>query len=253
MGALHSGHISLITQSKNEHECTVASIFVNPTQFNNKEDFDTYPRLIEQDLLMLHDAACDAVFLPTTHEMFGTDTATATPIVFGPFMHSFEGAHRPGHFDGVVAIVKRLFECVQPDVAYFGQKDYQQCMVVQALVKHYKLPVRISTLQTIRESDGLAMSSRNLRLSAGQRQQATAIYSALLLISNGIKTKQNLPDLLASAQNIIHGAGLKTEYLAVCNAQNLEPATQTAPNNCVILCAAWCGSIRLIDNMLVNT
>lgn len=248
MGALHQGHISLIEQSRKLCGITVCSIFVNPTQFNQRSDYDQYPRLPGHDAQMLEKAGCDVLFMPDSAEMY-PDGLHATPYNFGALTHSLEGAFRPGHFDGVITIVKRLFDMVQPQHAFFGQKDVQQCMVVKHLIQHFKLPVHLHVVATVREPDGLAMSSRNLRLSAEERKNAVMLYKALNHISEYIGQKP-LPQLINEATDLANTA-LKTEYIAVLNADTFEPvATNGTVHNAVVVGAAWCGNVRLIDNVV---
>lgn len=249
MGALHNGHISLVNASKADNQVTVCSIFVNPTQFNQKEDFDKYPRLIDDDIRLLEASGCDALFIPEVNEMYAPKSEVLN-YHFSHITHSLEGTFRPGHFDGVITIVKKLFDAVNPDNAYFGQKDFQQCMVIKELISHFNLNINLKIIPTLRESDGLAMSSRNLRLSPSERKQAIAIYQACNFIKEHIKM-YSAEELLSKAKSIVNKE-LKLEYLELCDADTLEPVIDIANHNQVVaLAAAWCGNVRLIDNMII--
>ncbi len=182
MGALHAGHISLITISKKETDITVCSIFVNPTQFNDPKDFQKYPITLEKDIALLEAAGVDILFLPGVSELYPTGTANLEHYDLGQLENLLEGKYRPGHFQGVCQVMYRLLHLVRPDHLFMGQKDYQQCMVVQRLLTLLGLPIQLHRCPIIREADGLAMSSRNQRLSPAQRANATAIYRALLLL-----------------------------------------------------------------------
>jgi pantoate--beta-alanine ligase len=249
MGALHQGHIRLIDQSKRSCSITVCSVFVNPTQFNQQSDFDHYPRLPEKDTAMLLAAGCDVLFMPDATEIYPDGIHTAQ-YDFGALTGTLEGFFRPGHFDGVITVVKRLFEIVQPNYAFFGQKDFQQCMVVKKLITHFSMPVQLQLVPTVRESDGLAMSSRNLRLNEKERADAVYIYTALQHVRTFIG-KRPLAQVLHEAAEIAN-TRLKTEYIAVVDATTFDPVnTDTYPTQGVALAAAWCGNVRLIDNVLL--
>jgi pantoate--beta-alanine ligase len=252
MGALHSGHVSLIQQSKEENDLTVCSVFVNPTQFNNAEDLAKYPRTMEDDILMLEKAGCDVLFHPEPQEMY-PDGFTIKNYHWGPVTHSLEGAFRPGHFDGVITIVEKLFEVVTPDKAYFGQKDFQQCAVISRMVEEFSMPVNIRICPTLREADGLALSSRNTRLSEQERKEALLISKALYLIRENLNYKST-GELVAEATALLHtGELMKPEYVAIVNRRTLEPVETTAvPVDSVALIASWCGNVRLIDNLILN-
>lgn len=252
MGALHTGHVSLIQQSTADNDLTVCSIFVNPTQFNNAEDLAKYPRTIENDMVMLEAAGCDVLFLPDAAEMYPDGFNTGS-YDWGAATHSLEGAFRPGHFDGVITIVKRLFEVVEPDHAYFGQKDFQQCAVIERMVKEFNMPVTIHIQPTLREADGLALSSRNTRLTPEERKDALLISKAL----RGIKEQQHkltIDELLAYATSILLTSKLmRPEYVTIVNIHTLEPLVSASGlSDSVALIASWCGNVRLIDNMLLN-
>lgn len=251
MGALHTGHISLINASQAQCGHTVCSIFVNPTQFNDKSDLERYPRMPEKDALLLEKAGCDALFLPAVDEMYpGNEKAT---FDFGYLNEILEAEHRPGHFNGVAQVVKRFFEIVQPDKAFFGSKDYQQVMIVKALVKQMESGIEIVACPILREEDGLAMSSRNSLLSAEERQLASLIpkwmqEAKVIVLKEGIlKAKNFVADKIAAYPQ------MKLDYYAVCNAENLRilPDEKVKPNS-ISLIALFVGKIRLIDNLILN-
>jgi pantoate--beta-alanine ligase len=249
MGALHQGHVSLIQLGKAQTDLTVCSIFVNPTQFNNADDLAKYPRTIEDDMLMLEQTGCDVLFHPNPSEMYPEGMAV-TAYNWGAVTHSMEGHFRPGHFDGVIAIVKRLFEVVKPDIAFFGRKDYQQCAVIAKMCQEFKVPVRLVLGDTLREADGLAMSSRNRRLSELERIEAVRVSQALRHIKEANFNDE--PSLLIEeATKIITQSSLLTiEYLTIVDASTLEEVRQWSDGkDYVALIAVWCGNVRLIDNM----
>ncbi|MFN8282201.1 MAG: pantoate--beta-alanine ligase [Chitinophagales bacterium] len=253
MGALHQGHISLIEQSKTQTKVTVCSIFVNPTQFNDKKDYDKYPIQLDKDLEMLLAAGCDVVFVPTVEEIYPKGTLDKIKIDLGFIGKTLDAEHRPGHFEGVLQVVKRLLDIVQPDVLFLGQKDYQQCMVLTRLVEHFHLPVEIKICDTLRESDGLAMSSRNARLSADDRQIAVKLSQALFYIKKHI-SEIPLQQLIVDQTNFIQEDDLiKVEYLVIVNGKTLQPISEyDASIPTTVLVAAKLGEVRLIDNMIVN-
>ncbi len=252
MGALHPGHLSLVQQSKAVNDVTVCSIFVNPTQFNNKEDLIKYPRTIEDDVQKLVQGGCDVLFHPNAAEMYPNGQSIVA-YHWGNITHSLEGAARPGHFDGVIAIVKRLFEIVEPNMAFFGRKDYQQCAVVKELVRFFNFPIDIVLGDTLRESDGLAMSSRNLRLSEAERKQALLVSQTLFFIRDHVR-KQNVSEVLSGAKEVLtKGSLLKLEYMEIVDAETLDVVTEYTPGKkYVVLIALWCGNVRLIDNILLG-
>ncbi len=253
MGALHEGHISLIKASRSKMNVTVCSIFVNPTQFNDKADFEKYPVQIDHDLEMLLAAGCDAVFVPSLEEIYPQGTAQKTEVDLGFIGTTLEAEHRPGHFQGVLQVVKRLLDIVQPDVLFMGQKDYQQCMVIARLIEHYQLPVLLKIIETMREQDGLAMSSRNMRLSPEARISAKKLSSALFAIKKNIKTTDISQLLLQQQEWLSQDALIRVEYLVAVNGKTLEPVTTFSEDTpTTLLIAAYVGNIRLIDNLIVN-
>jgi len=223
MGALHKGHLSLIEASRQQNDITVCSIFVNPTQFNDKNDFANYPVTIEKDILQLTEKGTDILFLPPVTEMYPDGMMAAKHYELGKLETILEGKYRPGHFQGVCQVVHRLFSIVQPHKAYFGQKDYQQCMVIKKLAELEQLDVDIIVHPTVRESSGLAMSSRNMRLNEEEKERATALYKALTHIKENALGR-NLQMAKKEAVQIIIDAGFeKTDYLEIADAQTLDP------------------------------
>ena len=251
MGALHQGHISLINASKASNPVTVCSIFVNPAQFNNPEDFDKYPITIEKDIAMLEGTGCDVLFLPSITEMYPPDD----PVLvydLGYLENLLEGKYRPGHFQGVCRIVDKLLNAVMPDTLYIGQKDYQQCLVIKKMIalKNYRLQVEIS--ETMRESDGLAMSSRNLRLDAAARKKAVLIIESLRKIKDTIK-EGNFTSITSQAIEHLNQQNFKVDYVQIANATDLQPITVwDGKQKAVLLVAAFIEEVRLIDNLLLN-
>ncbi|MFN8248664.1 MAG: pantoate--beta-alanine ligase [Ferruginibacter sp.] len=251
MGALHQGHISLIEQSRKECTLTICSIFVNPTQFNNPEDFKKYPVTIEKDIDMLEKWGCDVLFLPEAAEIYPPGFIKPH-YELGYLETLLEGKYRPGHFQGVCQVVDRLLEIVMPDKLYLGQKDYQQCMVLTKLVKDKYDDTTIVICPTLRETDGLAMSSRNLRLNEDQRKIAIEIYNSLLYIKQHIKSGQ-LETLTATAIKKLTAHGFKVDYVAIADAETLSPIDKwNGQQQLVALLAAFLDDIRLIDNMVLN-
>ena len=265
MGALHEGHISLIDISKKSVPITVCSIFVNPTQFNDPRDFQKYPITIENDILLLEKAGVDALFLPEVNEMYPDGTKDLEKYDLGSLETLLEGKYRPGHFQGVCQVMRRLLQLVRPDDLFMGQKDYQQCMVVQRLIQLMGWNIRFHAGPIIREPDGLAMSSRNVRLSPEERQRATAIYHALqtLRYADSGPGAPNAPTALARAKKLLEDAKFRIDYLEIADPQTLEhlplvppafthpDATPTFPYGAVALIAAFQGEVRLIDNMIL--
>jgi pantoate--beta-alanine ligase len=252
MGALHAGHLSLITQSRQKASITVASIFVNPTQFNDANDFEQYPSTIDKDLILLEKAGCDVVFLPSVKEMYPNGLASTTHYELGELENILEGKYRPGHFQGVAQVVHRLLEIVSPDFILIGQKDYQQCMVIKKLAQLIHSPVQVITSNTHREDSGLAMSSRNLRLSPTLLHHAAAINKMLLYTKENY-SKQSTAALQQYATNYLLQNGFdKVDYVAIADANTLQPVTTNQQSNVVALIAAYIGDVRLIDNMIIN-
>lgn len=250
MGALHHGHISLIDLARKQSDLVVCSIFVNPTQFNDPKDLDRYPRPIDQDIQQLEKAACDVLFLPEVDEMY---TAGETwHLELDGLDNLLEGLHRPGHYQGVTQIVKKLFDTVEPDFAFFGQKDYQQFLVIEKMVQKLDLNVRLIMCPIIREPDGLAMSSRNIHLKPEERKNALALYHTLDWIKAQFEllSVQELKE--QAEEKLLHSPGIILEYLEICDGENLQPLHAKDAAKIVALVAAKVGQTRLIDNMLLK-
>lgn len=249
MGALHMGHVSLITMALQHAELVVCSIFVNPTQFTDPKDLEKYPRPLEHDIEMLKTAGCDIVFMPSVKEMY--PVPEDWHIDLGPAEFLLEGEFRRGHYQGVTQIVKKLFDAVEPDLAFFGQKDFQQVLMIRQMADRFGLPVQLISCPIIREEDGLAMSSRNIHLSAEDRRNALVLSIALQYVSDHYAV-QAIPELLETAKNIINGAeGVELDYFTIADGETLLPASAKKPG-LVALVAAKVGETRLIDNMMLN-
>lgn len=248
MGALHEGHLSLIDTSQRNNDITVISIFVNPTQFNDKKDFAKYPRDLDNDLELIRIKGCDLVFTPTEEEIYPEKDYRI--FNFGTLDKYMEGKFRPGHFNGVAQIVSRLFDIIEPDKAYFGEKDFQQLVIIKNLVQQLKLPVEIVSCPIIRESDGLAMSSRNRLLTAEQRKSASKI-PAILLEAKKIGRKMEIQELKEFVISHINmDPNLRTEYFELVLESDLIPLKKWPKNTSVRACiAVKTGTIRLIDNI----
>ena len=252
MGALHKGHISLIEASKKTDTLTICSIFVNPTQFNNTADFEKYPVTIEKDIDMLEKAGCNVLFLPSVEEIYPADSSTTLPYELGFIETVLDGKYRPGHFQGVCNVVQRLLDIVQPNTIYLGQKDYQQCMVIKKLTELIQSPTQIIICPTLRESDGLAMSSRNMRLTSVERMKAVKISEVLLFIKQEIKPG-NLQDLKQRCINYLTNEGYNVDYVEIADATNLTLLQNwDGKTKLVALVAAFLNEVRLIDNRIVN-
>lgn len=250
MGALHEGHLALVRRSTSENDLTVSSIFVNPIQFNNPEDLVKYPRTLSKDLSLLEDARCDIVFTPAADEMYPGGEPGTLSHDFGMLDQVMEGKFRPGHFNGVAVVVKKLFEIVQPTRAYFGKKDFQQLVVIRHMVEKLELPVEIIPCETVREPDGLAMSSRNTRLTKEQRAIAPVIFQVLLEVR---KNAGKVPvDTLKqwAIKKMEEMPGFQIEYFEIGGAENLMPVEQWHQTDYpMAFVAVFLGDVRLIDNI----
>ncbi len=248
MGALHLGHLTLVRESIKNNSCTVVSIFVNPTQFNNKEDLKLYPRDEQTDFALLEKEKCDAVFFPDVEEMYPEPDEREFNL--GSLATVMEGEFRPGHFNGVVQIVTKLFDIVKPNKSYFGKKDFQQLAIIQHITKQLNYNLEIIPVPTVREHDGLAMSSRNMRLTTEQRKIAPKVFE---IMSEAVSEKKNynvqdLKNMVVSKINNIYG--LKVEYFDIVNSQTLMPINSWHEKcNKVGCIAVFCGNVRLIDNI----
>ncbi|WZL90257.1 pantoate--beta-alanine ligase [Salinimicrobium sp. 3283s] len=253
MGALHEGHLSLIEQALSTCDKVVVSIFVNPTQFNNPEDLQKYPRTLEKDVELIKQLSDDViVFSPTASEMYG-DSISSEEFSFDGLEYQMEGKYRSGHFNGVGTIVKRLFEMVEPDKAFFGEKDYQQLQIIKKLVEKQGLNVEVIGCPIYREKNGLARSSRNERLSAGERQKAAFIYEILQKVKEDFGTKSAKEITTWVSNQFESQPGLLLEYFEIANADNLlsvQEEDMTKKYRAFI--AAYSGDIRLIDNIALN-
>ncbi len=254
MGALHAGHISLINASNEIGNSTICSIFVNPTQFNDPKDFKKYPITIEKDIYLLEKSGCDVLFLPEEKEIYPDGITGNMHYDLGYLETILEGKYRPGHFQGVCMVVHRLLNIVQPGHLFLGQKDYQQCMVITKLVeliKHEK-KIKINICPTLREENGLAMSSRNMRLNNQERTKAAAIYQNLEMIKENFK-KGSLDKLSREAKSNLETDGFRVDYVEIADAKNLSFVNEWDGNQkLVALVAAFINEVRLIDNMLLN-
>lgn len=252
MGNLHAGHVSLVELAREHAERVIVSVYVNPTQFGEEEDFAEYPRTIERDTMRLKKIGADILFMPADEIVypFGHDCATLVSVP--GLTENFCGASRPGHFDGVTTVVARLFGLVRPDVAVFGQKDYQQQLVIRYMTEDLGLPIRIITGPTVREQDGLAMSSRNQYLTDEERETAPLLHEVLFDIGSELQDG-NREFALLENQGVgqLEGAGFKVDYLAIRRAENLEIPDRDC-DELVVLAAAQLGAARLIDNVVVT-
>jgi pantoate--beta-alanine ligase len=258
MGALHAGHLSLVKQAKRNKSYVVVSIFVNPTQFNNADDFAKYPITTKKDIALLKQVKCDALFLPSVEEIYPNGTALTNAIDFGFIANTLEGAFRPGHFAGMAQVVERLLRIIEPQKLFMGLKDYQQALIVGELIKKRKLKIELIKCPTKREADGLAMSSRNVRLDKKSRALAVQLNKALfytrrkilLLRKNGSATSL-LKVVEAAKTKLAAFSEIDLEYFEVRNANTLKPESKISTKPYVALVAANIGGVRLIDNVLI--
>ena len=250
MGALHKGHVSLIEIAQQHADVVVCSIFVNPTQFTDPKDLEKYPRPLEHDMKMLREAGCNVVFMPSVTEMY--PEPEEWHIDLGPAEFLLEGEFRKGHYQGVTQIVKKLFDAVNPDVAFFGQKDFQQVLMIKNMVAYFNMPVQIVSCPIIREDDGLAMSSRNIHLSEADRQNALVLSKALAYVKDNFEN-QSISMLLEVAKKLINETpGVELDYFTIANGATLLPEENKDHHDIVALVAAKVGQTRLIDNMILN-
>jgi len=251
MGNLHQGHLSLVKQAQSLADYVVVSIFVNPTQFVAGEDFENYPRTLDADLEYLKQLNVDLVFMPDMDEVYPNDVQITTEVIVPELDSIYCGEYRPGHFKGVATVVCKLFNMVQPDIAVFGEKDFQQLLVIRSLVKNLNLPIDIYGAATMRETDGLAMSSRNAYLNEAERQKAPLLFKAIMEVAESLKKgESNYENLEKNAISSLKEAGFNPEYFSICDSKTLKtPINQEL----VILAAAWLGKARLIDNVAVQS
>lgn len=248
MGALHEGHISLVSRAKEENDYVVVSIFVNPNQFNNASDLEKYPRTFDRDKALLENVGNDVLFFPSVSEIY--PEPDTRKFNFGRLEQVMEGEFRPGHFNGVAQVVSRLFDIVKPDKAYFGEKDFQQLAIIQTMTRQLHLPVTIIPCPTLRESNGLAMSSRNERLSLSDREKASIIFESLKMVQQNLEKLPVAEAINQGIQLLESGGFIKPEYLEVSLADTLEPVNKIEKNKNYVICTAvWLGEVRLIDNI----
>ena len=251
MGNIHEGHLSLIKNAQKQSDYVVVSIFVNPTQFVAGEDFNEYPRTLDSDIELISKLNVNLVFIPEAIELYPMNNKISTEVSIPELESIYCGKHRPGHFRGVATIVSKLFNIVQPDIAIFGEKDYQQLLIIRSLVKNLFLPIEIISLPTVREASGLAMSSRNNYLTEPERQKAPMLYECIKttvnLIINGAKDYEKLE---REAKLFLEKAGFKIEYYNICDSETLGPVQGKI---LVVLVAVWLGKTRLIDNATAHT
>jgi pantoate--beta-alanine ligase len=250
MGALHEGHVSLLLKSKRDCDLSIVSIFVNPTQFNNSKDFHKYPKKTDEDLKILEENGCDFVFLPSKEEIY-SDNYCFSGMNLGVLDEVLEGKFRPGHFKGVIQVVHRLFEIVKPTNAYFGLKDFQQLAVIQKMNSFFKLGIKIIPCETVREKDGLAMSSRNLRLNTVERENALFIYKSLHEAK--VLSKKLSPfHVKKSIQNAYASSKLSLEYFEIIDGNSFESLDNNWSENAIACVVAYSGEVRLIDNLYLK-
>lgn len=249
MGALHEGHLFLVRKCKDENEVCVVSIFVNPTQFNNPEDLEKYPRTPENDCRLLESAGCDLVFMPEVSEMY--PQPDTREFHFGPIGEVMEGKMRPGHFNGVAQVVSKLFDMVTPDQAYFGEKDFQQVAIIREMVRQLQSPVKIIQVPIVREESGLALSSRNMRLTDEQRRQAVAISRTLFASKDAIADMSVAETIDAVVAAINAVPSLETEYFEIVDGDTMQPVQNWEDSEYIVGCiTVYCGEVRLIDNII---
>ena len=252
MGALHSGHMALLHTSQAQCDISIVSIFVNPTQFNDPEDLKKYPRTEGNDLAMLDKEGCDIVFMPGVDDIYPKNLPETPKLDLEGLDKVMEGAFRPGHFDGVVQVVKRLLDIVAPDKLYMGQKDFQQFTIIDFMIEQYKLPVELVVVPIVREDSGLAKSSRNVRLSEAAKQKATSIFQQLSGLRAALE-KFSPKEVETKFLKALEIAGLEPEYLCIVNGKTLQPVSDFSKESYVVACtAAWIEGVRLIDNMILK-
>lgn len=254
MGALHNGHLALIKRSLAENQVTVASIFVNPTQFNEASDLEKYPRTPGKDLEKLAKVGCTVAFLPEVSDMYPPGLDTKLSLNFSPLDQTMEGQERPGHFSGVAQVVKRLLDIVSPEYLYMGQKDYQQQLIVRSMIEQLKLNTSVVTVPTMRETDGLALSSRNVRLQPDLRVRATILHQTLTEAKAKLAAGIPVSDIEQWALEQLQQPGFRPEYFTIANGNTLQTlaAGTPLPERVVACTAVWAGDVRLIDNMLLH-
>lgn len=252
MGALHDGHMSLVKKSTQENDITVVSIFVNPTQFNEKSDLDKYPRTLQEDEKLLIQYDCDYVFAPYANEIYPEGLETVVDIDLGYLTQPMEGEFRDGHFEGVVQVVKRLLDIVEPSRLYMGQKDWQQFTIIQYMLDHFDMNVELRVCPIMREESGLAMSSRNQRLDPEIKKRATVLSKVLSEAKEELGEK-SIADLENEAISKLNIPDFKPEYFTIVNGKTLKPIENLDKTELIVACTAvWAGDVRLIDNMVLK-
>jgi len=252
MGALHEGHLTLIERSKKENDITVCSIFVNPTQFDDKKDLEKYPRTTANDISLLTQKSTEVLFLPTAYEVYPKGLDTTLNLKMGQLDKVMEGEFRTGHFEGMAQVVKRLLDIVNPHQLYMGQKDYQQLTIVRSMIKQLGLPVELVMCPIKRESDGLAMSSRNVRLTPDIRKRATILSKTLKAAKTKI-SKETPADIQKAAMASLTIPDFKPEYFSIVDGITLLPVIDPSKSDEIVACTAvWAGEVRLIDNMILK-
>lgn len=253
MGALHQGHLSLIRQCKQREDYSVCSIFVNPTQFNEVADLEKYPRTIEKDIELLTSVDNDVLFMPSVKEVYPPDLQTVVNLDFGPLAKVMEGAHRPGHFEGMAQVVNRLMDIVGPDRIYMGQKDFQQFTIVQSMIQQLAKRTELVVCPIIREADGLAMSSRNLRLLAEEREQAPLLHQMLCFAKEQMHSLSPTEIKDKVMTELSRPSSFKPEYFEIADGYTLQSIEDFSAHDYVVACTAvWAGEVRLIDNMILK-
>ena len=253
MGALHQGHLSLVKRAKEQSDLAVVSIFVNPTQFNDVKDLEKYPRTTEADISLLISADCDILFLPEVEEVYPKGLNTTLNLDFGPMETVMEGEFRPGHFDGMAQVVNRLLDIVLPDRLFMGQKDFQQMSIVMKMLKMLKRPIELIGCPIIREPHGLAMSSRNRRLSQDTREKASIIIDTLRWVQSNFSESAKIEDLKQEAFKRLSEEPFKAEYVAIGDGFTLQPVNELNDHEFVVIfTAVWVENVRLIDNLVLK-
>lgn len=253
MGALHEGHLTLVQAAKSACDVAVVSIFVNPTQFNDPKDLEKYPRMPEKDIALLLQANCDVLFMPPVEEVYPPGMDLTVQLDFRQLDQVMEGVFRPGHFGGMATVVKRLLDIVQPHQLFMGQKDFQQLAIVRDMLRQLDSPIQLVMCPTAREADGLAMSSRNLRLSPEMRAAAPVIYKSLQEAKKLLQ-RESASAIQARAIRQLEAAGLRPEYFDIVDGISLLPVEHFTDSNFIVACVgAWAGEVRLIDNLVLKT
>ena len=252
MGALHDGHMSLVEKSNKENDITVVSVFVNPTQFNEKSDLDKYPRTLDADAKMLDAHGCNYLFAPKSKQVYPKGDTVTIDLDISTLIQYMEGPNRPGHFEGVVQVVHRLLEIVEPDNLYMGQKDFQQFTIINYMLKKLKMKTKLRVCPIMREKSGLAMSSRNVRLTPSNKKKAAILYETLSTTKANL-TKFKVKTLEKKALEKLNIRGFKPEYFSIVEGKTLAPIKDVSQHKYIVACTAvWAGDVRLIDNMVLK-